>query len=104
MPSSGATTVDLTAIVIDANGQAVAGSTVIFSTGSPPSAVITNISGGGVSDANGGVTAKLGLGSNKANRFILVTASTQGATAATGVDVIGTAITIAGNTSLAFRS
>ncbi len=104
MPSSGTVTVDLTAIVIDANGQAVAGSTVVFSTGSPPSAVITNISGGGVSDANGGVTAKLGLGSNKANRFILVTASTQGATATTGVDVTGTAITVSGSSSLAFNA
>ena len=102
MPSSGATTVDLTAIVVDASGQAVAGSTVVFSTGTDPSAFISNISGGGVSDANGGVTAKLNLGSNRGNRFISVTASTQGATAATGVDVSGTTITVSGSSSLAF--
>jgi hypothetical protein len=104
MPSSGtpATAVDLTAIVIDATGQAVAGSTVVFSTGTDPSALLTNISGGGVSDANGGVTAKLNLGSNKSNRFISVTASTQGATASTGVDVTGTTITVSGSSSLAF--
>ena len=104
MPSSGLTTVDLTAIVVDANGQAVSGTTVVLSTGTDPSAFISNISNGAVSDANGTVTAKLNLGSNKSNRFISVTASTQGATAATGVDVTGTAITISGNSSLAFGS
>src|SRR5712692_8893816 len=105
MPSSGATTVDLTAIVVDANGQAVSGATVVFSTGTDPSAFINTINpAGGISDASGSVTAKLNLGSNKSNRFISVTASTQGATAATGVDVTGTAITISGNSSLAFGS
>ena len=104
MPSSGLTTVDLTAIVVDANGQAVSGTTVVLSTGTDPSAFISNISNGAVSDANGTVTAKLNLGSNKSNRFISVTATAQGATAATGVDVTGTAITISGNSSLAFGS
>src|SRR6267154_4619783 len=102
MPSSGAITVDLTAIVVDANGQAVSGASVVFSTGTDPSAFISNISAAGVSDANGSVTAKLNLGSNKSNRLISVSASTQGATASTGVDVTGTAITISGSTSLAF--
>jgi len=103
MPSSGTTTVDLTAIVVDASGQAVSGATVVLSTGTDPSAFISNITpSGGVTDANGGVTAKLNLGSNKANRFISITASSVGATASTGVDVIGTAITISGNSSLAF--
>jgi len=105
MPSSGTTTVDLTAIVVDANGQAVSGAAVVFSTGTDPSAFINTISpAGGISDAGGSVTAKLNLGSNKSNRFISVTASTQGATAATGIDVTGTAITISGNSSLAFGS
>src|SRR6267143_983303 len=101
MPSSGATNVDLTAIVVDANGQAVSGATVVFSTGTDPSAYTSNISGSGVSDTQGTVTAKLNLGSNKSNRFISVTATAQGATAATGVDVTGTAITVSGNSSLA---
>jgi len=106
MPSSGTATVDLTAVVVDTNGQAVSGSTVVFSTGADPTAFITNISnpaptGGGVSDANGSVTAKLNLGSNRSNRFISVTATTQGATAATGVDVTGTTISVSGNSSLA---
>src|SRR5882762_11261881 len=102
MPSSGITTVDLTAIAVDSNGQAISGATITLSTGTDPSAFISNISGAGVSDSNGSVTAKLNLGSNKANRFISVSASTQGATASTGVDVTGTAITISGSSSLAF--
>lgn len=104
MPSSGATNIDLTAIVVDTNGQAVSGATVVFSTGTDPSAFISNISGSGMTDTNGTVTAKLNLGSNKSNRFISVTASAVGATAATGVDVTGTAITISGNSSLALGS
>ena len=87
MPSSGLTKIDLTAVVLDPNGQAVAGSPVVFSTGSDPSAFIDNISGGGVSDSNGSVTAKLNLGSNKSNRFIPVTATADGAIGTTGVDV-----------------
>jgi len=102
MPSSGTTTVDLTAIAVDSNGQAISGATITLSTGTDPSAFISNISAAGVSDVNGSVTAKLNLGSNKANRFISVSASTQGATASTGVDVTGTAITISGSSSLAF--
>jgi len=104
MPSSGTVTVDLTAIVVDANGQAVSGTAVVLSTGADPSAFISNISGSGVSDTNGAVTAKLNLGSNKSNRFISVTASAVGATAATGVDVTGTAITVSGSSSLALGS
>jgi hypothetical protein len=102
MPSSGTTTVDLTAIAVDSSGQAISGATITLSTGTDPSAFISNISGAGVSDTNGAVTAKLNLGSIKSNRFISVSASTQGATASTGVDVTGTAITISGSSSLAF--
>src|SRR6266850_1808257 len=102
MPSSGATTVDLTAIALDAGGQALAGVTITLSTGTDPSAFISNITGGGVSDANGTVTAKLNLGFNRANRLITVSASAQGATANANVDVTGTAITVSGSSSLAF--
>jgi len=100
MPSSGAIAIDLTAVVLDANGQAVSGATVVLSTGTDPSAFVSAISGGGISDANGTVTAKLNLGSVKANRTIPVSASSSGATVTTNVDVIGTAITISGSSSL----
>src|ERR1700704_2887286 len=98
MPSSGATKVDLAAVVLDSNGQAVSGASVVFSTGNDPSAFISDINpAGGVSDANGGVAAKLNLGFNKSNRLISVTASSQGATATASVDVSGTTITISGS-------
>ncbi len=103
MPSAGTATVDLTAIVTDGTGQAVSGSVVTFSRGTDPSAFFTNITpAGGASDASGMVTAKLNLGANKSNRVINVSATTQGATGTTNVDVTGTTINVSGNTSLAF--
>jgi hypothetical protein len=104
MPSSGASTVDLTAVVLSTTKQAVSGRTVTFSTGTDPTAFVNNISAGGVSDANGIVTAKLNLGGNKADRTITLTANADAATATNSVDVTGTTITISGNSSLAFNS
>jgi Big-like domain-containing protein len=101
MPSSGESTVDLTAIVLSATNQAVSGRTVTFSTGTDITAFVNNISAIGVSDANGIVTATLNLGGNKANRTITLTATADSATATNSVDVTGTAITISGNSSLA---
>ena len=104
MPSSGATTVDLTAIVLSATKQTISGKTVAFSTGTDTSAFINNISASGVSDANGVVTAKLNLGSNKANRTIPISATVTADSAITtnSVDVTGTTMTISGSSSLAF--
>ena len=102
--SSGANTVDLTAIVLDATKQALSGKSVKFSTGSDSTAFINNISAAGVSDDNGIVTAKLNLGSNKTNRSISITATADTATATNSVDVTGTTLTISGNSSLAFSA
>lgn len=100
--SSGANTLDLTAIVLSATKQVVSGRTVAFSTGTDATAFVNNISASGVSDSNGTVTAKLNLGGNKTNRAITLTATADSATATNSVDVTGTAITISGNSSLAF--
>src|SRR5262245_45073728 len=95
IPSAGTTTVDLTAVVLDANGQAITGMLVIFSTGTDPSANVSQVSNGGLSDANGVVTSKLSIGLNKTNRTITVTATTaDGATITTNVSVVGTTISI----------
>ncbi len=103
MPSSGASTVDLTAIVLSTTNQAVSGRTVTFSTPpAPETAFINNISASGVSDTNGIVTAKLNLGGNKANRTITLTVTADAATATNSVDVTGTTVTISGSSSLAF--
>lgn len=106
IPSSGGTSLDLTAIVLSTTRQAVGGRTVTFSTGTvtTETAFINNISASGVSDANGLVTAKLNLGTNKTNRTITVTATADAATASNNIDVTGTTITISGSTSLAFNA
>ena len=100
--SSGASTVDLTAIVLSATRQVVSGTTVTFSTGTDTTAFVNNISASGVSDTNGIVTAKLNLGANKANRTITITATDGAVTATNSVDVAGTTITVSGGSSLAF--
>ena len=100
--SSGTTTVDLTAVVLSSTKQAVSGRTVTFSAPpSPETAFINNISGSGVSDSNGLVTAKLNLGGNKLNRNILVSATADSASATNSVVVNGTTLSVTGNTSIA---
>ena len=94
------TTVDLTAVVLSANKQTVAGVPVTFSPGNDTTAYISNVSG--TSDDGGVVTAKLNLGTNKVNRTIAVTATAGAATATNSIDVIGTAITVSGTDSVAF--
>lgn len=101
MPSSGATTVDVTAIVLSATKQAISGKTVTFSTGTDATAFVNNISASGVSDSNGLVTAKLNIGSNKSNRTITVSATADSAVGSNSVDVTGTTVTISGNGSIA---
>ena len=98
--SSGANTVDLTAVVLTSTKQTISGKTVTFSTGSDASAFINNISTGGVTDDNGVVTAKLNVGSSKANRTITLSASSDSASTSASVDVTGTAVTVSGTSSL----
>lgn len=100
IPSSGATTVDVTAIILTATGETVSGQAVTFSTNSDPSAYFSAISG--TSDASGIVTAKLNLGANKTNRTIAITATADTAVGSNSVAVTGTTIAISGNNSLTF--
>lgn len=101
--SSGANTVDLTAIVLTSTRQTISGKLVTFSTGAPTeTAFVNNISASGISDVNGIVTAKLNLGGNKSNRTITVSATADSTTGTNNIDVTGTTISISGNGSLAF--
>ncbi len=100
IPSSGAGTVDLTAIVLSSTKQAINGKTVIFSTGTDSSAFINNVSTSGTSDPNGLVTAKLNLGADKSNRTITVSASADTVSATNTVDVTGTTLAVSGANSL----
>jgi hypothetical protein len=103
LPSSGASTVDVTAVVLDANSRTITGKAVTLSvTDVAPKAFLSDISSSGVTDANGKVTAKLNLGTNKANRTITLTATADGITATNTVNVIGTTVNISGNSSLVF--
>ena len=103
MPSSGAKTVDLTAVVLSATKQIVAGRTVMFTIPPLPETAFTvPVTVGGVSDANGVVAATLNLGANKTNRTISIVATADAATATTSVDVTGTTLSISGTSSLAF--
>lgn len=102
MPSSGGTTVDVTAIVLTSTGQTVTGQAVIFSTNNDPSAYFSAISG--TSDASGIVTAKLNLGANKTNRTIAISATADTAVGSNSVAVTGTNIAISGNSSLTLNS
>lgn len=102
MPSSGATPITLTVVVLGSTGQVVPGRTVVFSTGGDSTAFINNVSSAGVSDANGLVTAQLNLGGSKVNRSITISAKVDGITASNSVSVTGTTIAFSGNNSLAF--
>ena len=103
--SSGTKTVDLTAVVLSSSKQAVSGRTVTFSAPpAPETAFINNISGSGISDSNGLVTAKLNLGNNKLPRSIAVSATADSATDSSSIRVTGTTLTPSGNTSLALNN
>jgi len=105
MPSSGATQIALTAIVLGSAGQTISGRKVSFSTGADTTAFIDNINPvSAVSDANGMVTARLNLGASKANRTITLTATADGATGSSSVEVTGTTVTISGSSSVTFGS
>jgi hypothetical protein len=101
LTSSTSTTV-LTAIVLDANGQAISGKAVNFSVGGDSSAYFTGTSA--TTDANGVATATLNLGDNMANRTIAASASVDGVTGTANIAVDGTTIAISGNTSLSLNA
>lgn len=94
--ADGASTVDVTALVKDANNNTVSGQTVIFSANSGALTVTNN----GVSDAAGRASAVLSSGDDKTSRDITITAKVGSLTATGSVRLAGTKITIAGVNSL----
>lgn len=105
MPSTGTSTVTLTAITQTATNQTVSGRLVTFSVPATETAFLNAITPvGGLSDVNGIVTASLNLGANKANRLIPVTALVDGVSSTVNVAVVGTTVSIAGNTSVALNA
>lgn len=98
MPSSGATTVTVSAVILNATGQTVPGQVVSFSTNNDPSAYLSGVSA--ATDTNGLATATLNLGSNKSNRTISITATAGTAVGSNSVTVTGSTIAISGTSSL----
>lgn len=93
---------DLTAVVLDATGQAVAGKVVTFSKGADSTAYFSDLSG--ITSSNGVATAKLNLGTDMTNRVITVTATADAAVGSSSITATGTKIAISGNTSLALNA
>lgn len=102
MMSAGTTPIDLTAVVLNSQGQVMAGRTVVFAREGESSAYFSDISNGSVSTTNGVVTAKLNLGTDKANRVITIRATSDTASATNTVEVAGTTVAISGSSSIAF--
>jgi hypothetical protein len=104
LPSAGITQVGLTAIVLDANSNAMGGKAVTFAVVDPVrTAFLNNISAGGVTDVNGLVTAKLNVGADKSNRSVTVSITVDTVvTASATVAIAGTSITISGLNSVVF--
>ncbi|MDN3575785.1 Ig-like domain-containing protein [Chitinimonas viridis] len=94
--ADGSSTIDVTALVKDANNNTVSGQTVVFSANSGALTVTNN----GVSDAAGRASAVLSSGDDKTTRDITVTAKVGSLTATSTVRLAGTKITIAGVNSL----
>lgn len=97
--STATSTSNLTAIVLDATGQVISGKAVTFSVNGDTTAYFTNVNS--TSNTNGVVTATLNIGSNQTNRTITVSASADGVNGTNTVKVVGTTITVSGNTTLA---
>jgi Bacterial Ig-like domain (group 1) len=101
MPSVGGTAVQLTAVVLNSNGRALTEKAVTLAVVDPATngkAFLTSVPD--KTDDNGLLIGNLNLGTNKANRTITIRATSDSATATNTVDVVGTAVTISGATSL----
>lgn len=91
LPSDSGQTVDISAIVTDANNVAMEGVTVVLSTDSGNLTVVN-----AVTDASGVAMATLSGGGNPTNRPITVTANAGGVVDTVTVNVTGTDISISG--------
>jgi hypothetical protein len=93
--ATGSPPATIKALVVDANNNVVAGTTVNFQASSGALTVTQ-----AVTDATGTAIATLGAGTSQLNRNITVTATAGSSTATIQVAVVGTTLTISGPTSL----
>jgi hypothetical protein len=99
IPSDGAATATITALVLDPNNNVMADVPVLLSASSGSLAVSQPLT-----DENGSVTATLSTAGDPSNRAITVTGKAGDASASVTVSVIGTVLTITGPSSLALNS
>src|SRR5690606_39709492 len=95
IPSDGAANATITALVLDANNNVIANVPVILSASSGSLAVADP-----VTDESGSVTATLSTAGDPTNRAITVTGMAGDRSGSVTVNVIGTALTITGPSSL----
>jgi len=95
--ADGVSTIDMTALVKDANNNSLPGQVVQFSS----DAGSITVNAGGVTNASGQATAKLSSGGDKTTRTIRVTATVGNLTSTNTVVVSGTKISVSGVGSLA---
>lgn len=99
--TDGTSTIDVTAVVLDASNLAISDKKVAFQVTDPNlTAFLSGITATTTTDANGSMKATLNIGSNHGNRTINLTATADGATGSNQVDVTGTVLTINGANSL----
>jgi hypothetical protein len=90
LSNSGTVTAKVTAIAVDANNNVVPGATVSVSSNS--NTVFTP--GATVTDSQGQFTGQLGIGGDKSNRQVLVTAVINGLTKQTSLQITGTQLKV----------
>ena len=101
LASSGTETVTLTGVVLNANGRALSDKTLTLIVDDPVTGNKVFVTkDAGKTNSDGILTAILNLGANKSNRTISIRAESDSAQASNTVDVVGTAVTISGTTSL----
>jgi len=99
IPSDSSKSATISAVLRDANNNALAGTTVHFSATSQLLAVTQ-----AVTNANGIATATLSAGTDPTNRTITVTATAGTATAQVAVSVTGTTLTLTGPSNLVLNN
>jgi hypothetical protein len=98
--TDGSTSATITALVLNARNQFVAGVTVNFTSDSGG----LTVNNSGVTNANGAATATLNAAGDPTDRVITVTAAVGTATASVPVSVTGTVLTVTGPTNLVLGS
>lgn len=90
LPNSGIPTAKVTAVAVDGKNNVVPGATVSVSSGS--NTIFTP--NGSVTDATGQYTGQLGIGADKSDRQVLVTATINGITKTTSLQIVGTQLKV----------